>query len=149
MSGEKCLAICRWSQGSSMGRACWSGRTTARTERPVAGRLVPGERFPPATLRNQAEGRTEWTTRIVESDGRFHVVFLAGDVCVEAQRQRAERLGCFLAGQDSPLTRYAPIPAASTVQFVRTLEKWDCSSQGDQDKDQPAYGQAGGDAARR
>jgi phenol 2-monooxygenase len=76
----------------------------------VAHRLIPGERFPPAKLRNQAEGRTEWTTRLLESDGRFHVVLLAGDVRVEAQRQRVERLSYFLAGQDSCLTRYASIP---------------------------------------
>lgn len=76
----------------------------------VARRLIPGERFPPAKLRNQAEGRTEWTTRLLESDGRFHVVLLAGDVRVEAQRRRIERLSCFLAGQDSCLTRYASIP---------------------------------------
>ncbi|EPS29458.1 hypothetical protein PDE_04407 [Penicillium oxalicum 114-2] len=54
--------------------------------------LIPGERFPPVKLRMQADGNLKWTTGILQSDGRFRVVILAGDVRVRAQRGRVETL---------------------------------------------------------
>lgn len=72
--------------------------------------LVPGERFLPVKLRKQADGNTFWTTRILESDGRFKIVILAGDVRDEAQRKRLESLSQTLSGQESPLQRYRSIP---------------------------------------
>jgi phenol 2-monooxygenase len=75
--------------------------------------LVPGERFPPVKLRKQADGNTQWTTRTLESDGRFRLVILAGDIRDEVQKQRIEILGNFLSGQleekCSPLRRYTAI----------------------------------------
>ncbi|KAL1630659.1 hypothetical protein SLS54_000530 [Diplodia seriata] len=50
-----------------------SGTTTRRL-------IVPGERFWPAKLTNQADGRGEWSTGIMRADGRWRVVVLAGDV---------------------------------------------------------------------
>ncbi|KAJ5676917.1 uncharacterized protein N7477_002550 [Penicillium maclennaniae] len=77
-------------------------------------RLVPGERFPPVKLRKQADGNTQWTTRVLESDGRFRLVILAGDVRNETQKQRIETLCRFLSdqldGKTSPLSRYNAIP---------------------------------------
>jgi len=79
--------------------------------------LVPGERFPPVKLRKQADGNTQWTTRILESDGRFRLVILAGNVCDATQKQRIETLSHFLAGQlgenASPLSRYTVLPGRS------------------------------------
>ncbi|KAJ5147146.1 hypothetical protein N7526_000498 [Penicillium atrosanguineum] len=76
--------------------------------------LVPGERFPPVKLRKQADGNTQWTTRIFESDGRFRLVILAGDVRNEMQKHRVDTLSRFLSGQlkekASPLSRYNAIP---------------------------------------
>lgn len=77
-------------------------------------RLVPGERFPPVKLRKQADGNTQWTTRTFESDGRFRLVILAGDVRDATQKQRVETLSQFLSGQlrekVSPLNRYTAVP---------------------------------------
>lgn len=72
--------------------------------------LVPGERFLPVKLRKQADGNTFWTTRILESDGRFKIVILAGDVRDEAQRNRLENITQAFLGEKSPLHRYASIP---------------------------------------
>ncbi|KAJ5091493.1 hypothetical protein NUU61_006363 [Penicillium alfredii] len=80
----------------------------------VARCLIPGERFPPAKLRNQAEGGTHWTMRLMKSDGRFRVVILAGDMRKYEQKQRVHTLGHLLAGHGavngSLMRRYAPIP---------------------------------------
>lgn len=75
--------------------------------------LIPGERFLPVKLRKQADGNPQWTTRTLESDGRFRLVILAGDVRNETQKQRVEILSRFLSGQlgnkISPLRRYSAI----------------------------------------
>lgn len=80
----------------------------------AARNLVPGERFLPVKLRKQADGNTFWTTRILESDGRFRIVLLAGDVRDETQKKRLEKIGQVLSGQDpgqtSPLRRYRSMP---------------------------------------
>lgn len=76
--------------------------------------LIPGERFLPVKLRKQADGNTVWTTRTLESDGRFKMVILAGDVRDETQKARIDKLSRLLSGQapgkESPLHRYRPIP---------------------------------------
>lgn len=72
--------------------------------------LIPGERFLPAKLRKQADGNTFWTTRILESDGRFKIVILAGDARDETQKARIDKLSRFLSGEESPQRRYRPIP---------------------------------------
>ncbi|KAJ5578334.1 uncharacterized protein N7459_007298 [Penicillium hispanicum] len=76
--------------------------------------LIAGERFPPAKLRKQVDGNTEWTTRLLESDGRFRLIILAGDVRDVTQKQRLDALCTFLEGADqpkcSPLERYTAIP---------------------------------------
>ncbi|KAJ5771369.1 uncharacterized protein N7511_003420 [Penicillium nucicola] len=80
----------------------------------IARYIVPGERLKPVKLRNQAEGGAEWTTRLLESDGRFHILVLAGDVRNPMQRGRLEALCQILTGQSaatpSPLDRYVSIP---------------------------------------
>jgi phenol 2-monooxygenase len=80
----------------------------------VARYIVPGERLKPAKLRNQAEGGTKWTTGLLESDGRFRILVLAGDVRNPMQKGRLETLCEVLAGKctlkPSPLDRYVSIP---------------------------------------
>jgi phenol 2-monooxygenase len=80
----------------------------------VARYIVPGERLKPVKLRNQAEGGTKWTTRLLESDGRFRILVLAGDIRNPMQKGRLETLCQVLAGQFtsklSPLDRYVSIP---------------------------------------
>jgi phenol 2-monooxygenase len=80
----------------------------------VARYIVPGERLKPVKLRNQAEGGTKWTTRLLESDGRFRILVLAGDIRNPMQKGRLETLCQVLAGQltskQSPLDRYVSIP---------------------------------------
>lgn len=80
----------------------------------AAQNLIPGERFLPVKIRKQSDGNTFWTTRILESDGRFKIVILAGDVRDETQKQRLETLSQLLSSQlpeqESPLHRYSPIP---------------------------------------
>ncbi|KAJ5826772.1 Monooxygenase FAD-binding [Penicillium robsamsonii] len=76
--------------------------------------IIPGERVRPVKLRNQAEGTTLWTTRSLESDGRFRILVLAGDIRHPIQKQRIETLTQALAGQSesntSPLDRYLEVP---------------------------------------
>lgn len=76
--------------------------------------MIPGERVRPVKLRNQADGGTRWTTRTLESDGRFRILVLAGDIRNPMQKQRIETLSQVLAGQTgsgiSPLSRYWEIP---------------------------------------
>lgn len=80
----------------------------------TARNLIPGERFLPVKLRKQADGNTFWTTRILDSDGRFKIVILAGDVRDQTQKLRLETVSQRLSGQssehESPLHRYSPIP---------------------------------------
>ncbi|KGO72669.1 Monooxygenase, FAD-binding [Penicillium italicum] len=75
--------------------------------------LIPGERVLPVKLRNHADGGTQWTTRVLESDGRFRILVLAGDIRNPMQKQRIEALSRVLAGQSgsnsSPLSRYMEI----------------------------------------
>ncbi|KAJ5151482.1 uncharacterized protein N7482_010734 [Penicillium canariense] len=79
----------------------------------TARHLIPGERFPPVKLRMQADGNLRWTTRLFESDGRFRIVILAGDVREKRQMERVVTLTQYLSGSDpktrSVLQRYAPI----------------------------------------
>ncbi|KAJ5789887.1 uncharacterized protein N7518_006898 [Penicillium psychrosexuale] len=83
-------------------------------EFPFAQHMIPGERVRPAKLRNQADGGTIWTTRALESDGRFRILVLAGDIRNPMQKQRIETLTRGLAGQagssSSPFNRYMEIP---------------------------------------
>lgn len=80
---------------------------------PAARCLIPGERFPPVKLRMQADGNLRWTTRLLESDGRFRIVILAGDVRTTTQKDRllalTDRLSKGDADTGSVLHRYAPI----------------------------------------
>ncbi|KAJ5135500.1 uncharacterized protein N7515_004778 [Penicillium bovifimosum] len=81
---------------------------------PFARHMIPGERVRPAKIRNQADGVTQWTTRVLESDGRFRILVLAGDVLNPMQKRRVEILGQVLAGKSelgaSPLDRYVTVP---------------------------------------
>lgn len=76
--------------------------------------MVPGERVRPVKIRNQAEGGTQWTTKALESDGRFRILVLAGDIRNPMQKRRVDILAQILAGQSqlcpSPLSRYMEIP---------------------------------------
>jgi phenol 2-monooxygenase len=76
--------------------------------------MIPGERVRPVKLRNQADGGTLWTTRVLESDGPFRILILAGDIRNPMQKQRLGTLARVLAGQSgssiSPLSRYLEIP---------------------------------------
>lgn len=80
---------------------------------PAARHMIPGERFPPVKLRMQADGNLRWTTRLLESDGRFRVVILAGDVRTATQKDRLLVLTQHLSKSDGKqgavLHRYAPI----------------------------------------
>ncbi|KAM0117209.1 hypothetical protein ACP6JC_006222 [Aspergillus fumigatus] len=72
----------------------------------IAANLIPGERFPPVKVRNQADGQAWWTTRLFKSDGRFRIVLLAGDLRHKYQRQRVEAFSAHLASAESVLQRY-------------------------------------------
>ncbi|PYH99697.1 phenol 2-monooxygenase [Aspergillus ellipticus CBS 707.79] len=58
----------------------------------MAKHLVAGERFLPAMIRNQAGGRPSLTTRLLDSDGRFRIVLLAGDMRLKDQQSRISAL---------------------------------------------------------
>ncbi|CEJ61354.1 hypothetical protein PMG11_09889 [Penicillium brasilianum] len=82
-------------------------------DQPTARHLIPGERFPPVKLRMQADGNLRWTTRLLESDGRFRVVILAGDMRAATQKDRVLALARNLSGgNDNELSvfdRYTPL----------------------------------------
>lgn len=79
-----------------------------------ATKLVPGERIPPSKLRQLADASLKWTMNIMESDGPFRLVVLAGDIREQEQKKRVDALGHSLSDSDksrsSVLTRYASIP---------------------------------------
>lgn len=83
----------------------------------VARHLIPGERFPPAKIRKLADGNTEWTTRLLKSDGRFRLIILAGNVRDAAQKQRLDILCNALVSPDQQenclLKRYTATPGCS------------------------------------
>ncbi|PLN78147.1 2-polyprenyl-6-methoxyphenol hydroxylase [Aspergillus taichungensis] len=74
----------------------------------VAGHLEPGERLPLVKICNQADGASEWTSRILKSDGRFRILVLAGDMQVESQKQRVVALSQYLDSPCSVLQRFTP-----------------------------------------
>lgn len=84
----------------------------------LAKQMIPGERVRPVKIRNQADGGTQWTTRVLESDGRFRILVLAGDLRNPMQKQRIGALARILDGQPesatSPLGRYMEIPGRFT-----------------------------------
>jgi phenol 2-monooxygenase len=96
-------------------RSCLVWKSEGEDVGPAFARhMVPGERVRPVKVRNQADGVTQWTTRVLESDGRFRILVLAGDLRNPMQKRRIEILGQALAGQSelcaSPLDRYVEIP---------------------------------------
>lgn len=70
--------------------------------------LVPGERFLPAKVRSHADNVSSWTTRLLESDGRFRILLLAGDVRDKTQMQRVTEFSKYLASEDSVIHRFTP-----------------------------------------
>ncbi|KAB8237359.1 putative phenol 2-monooxygenase [Aspergillus alliaceus] len=76
----------------------------------VAKNLSAGERLIAAKVRNQADGRPEWTTRILQSDGRFRILLLAGDIRQAEQKRRVLAFGEYLASHNSVLRRYTSNP---------------------------------------
>ncbi|KAJ5902637.1 hypothetical protein N7495_003165 [Penicillium taxi] len=91
----------------------------------AAPNLIPGERFIAAKLRNQADGTPQWTTRIFESDGRFRLVIMAGDVRDEMQKQRVAFLSHYLSGQNNSkfsfLKRYTPVARFESAIDIVTI----------------------------
>ena len=73
----------------------------------IAKNLSPGEKLISAKVRSQADGITRWTTRVFQSDGRFRILLLAGDVRVEEQKHRVLTFGEYLASPDSVLRRFS------------------------------------------
>ncbi|RAH44792.1 putative phenol 2-monooxygenase [Aspergillus brunneoviolaceus CBS 621.78] len=63
----------------------------------VAQHLTPGEKLVPVRLRSQANGLPSWTTKMLESDGRFRILLLAGDVRSREQASRVWACGDGLA----------------------------------------------------
>lgn len=88
---------------------------------PCARGMIPGERLQAVKLRNQADGNVKWTTRLLESDGRFRLVILAGDMRDAAQKQRVEALGQFL-GDGGKLAKTIKQRYASIPQFESPLD---------------------------
>ncbi|PYH48354.1 putative phenol 2-monooxygenase [Aspergillus saccharolyticus JOP 1030-1] len=64
----------------------------------VAQHLSPGEKLLPVRLRSQANGVPLWTTRLLESDGRFRILLLTGDLRSKQQAGRVWACGERLAG---------------------------------------------------
>ncbi|KAE8333485.1 FAD binding domain-containing protein [Aspergillus sergii] len=76
----------------------------------IAKNLSPGEKLIPAKVRNQADGITRWTTRVFQSDGRFRILLLAGDIRTGEQKRRVLTFGKYLTLPDSILRRFSRKP---------------------------------------
>lgn len=105
---ETLVDVIQLSIAFSNGYVCYYGPSSLvhKGGEGIAANLIPGERFPPAKIRNQADGRAWWTTRLFTSDGRFRIVLLAGDMRREDQRQRVVTFSAHLASSGSVLQRY-------------------------------------------
>ncbi|PYI29863.1 putative phenol 2-monooxygenase [Aspergillus indologenus CBS 114.80] len=71
----------------------------------VAQHLTPGEKLVPVRLRSQANGLPSWTTKMLESDGRFRILLLAGDV---RSREQASRVWTCGDGLTRLLRQFTP-----------------------------------------
>ncbi|GIC91746.1 putative phenol 2-monooxygenase [Aspergillus udagawae] len=107
---ETLIDVIQLSIAFANGYVCYYGSSSLvyKGGEGIAANLIPGERFPPAKIRNQADGQAWWTTRLFTSDGRFRIVLLAGDLRREDQRQRVSTFSTRLASAESVLQRYKP-----------------------------------------
>ncbi|KAF7178862.1 hypothetical protein CNMCM7691_007684 [Aspergillus felis] len=107
---ETLMDVIQLSMAFANGYVCYYGPSSLvhKEGEGVAANLIPGERFPPAKVRNHADGQAWWTTRLFTSDGRFRIVLLAGDLRREDQRQRVSTFSTHLASAESVLQRYKP-----------------------------------------
>ncbi|OGM48603.1 putative phenol 2-monooxygenase [Aspergillus bombycis] len=73
-----------------------------------------------AKVRNQADGITRWTTGVCQSDGRFRILLLAGDMRAEEQKRRVLTFGEYLTSPNSVLRRFSRKPAKlhATIDVV-------------------------------
>ncbi|GAB1201786.1 hypothetical protein APSETT445_000378 [Aspergillus pseudonomiae] len=86
----------------------------------IAKNLSPGERLISAKVRNQADGTTRWTTGVFQSDGRFRILLLAGDIRTEEQKRRVLTFSEYLASTHSVLRQFSRKPAKlhATIDVV-------------------------------
>jgi hypothetical protein len=73
---------------SGIGIRYESGPLINVTQQSLASKLTIGERLPPATIVNAADGIEHDLQDLVPSNFRYKVLLFAGDVSVEAQRER-------------------------------------------------------------
>lgn len=118
----------------------------------IAKNLSPGEKIIPAKVRNQADGITRWTTRVFQSDGRFRILLLAGDIRTEEQKRRVLTFSEYLTSPDSVLRRFsrkprklhatidvvtihsAPVEDVQLFDFPKTLRPFDDDNGWEYDK---------------
>ncbi|GIJ83664.1 hypothetical protein Asppvi_002494 [Aspergillus pseudoviridinutans] len=107
---ETLMDVIQLSMAFANGYVCYYGPSSLvhKEGEGIAANLIPGERFAPTKIRNQADGQAWWTTRLFTSDGRFRIVLLAGDLRREDQRQRVSTFSTRLASAESVLQRYKP-----------------------------------------
>ncbi|KAI6983470.1 hypothetical protein KC321_g73 [Hortaea werneckii] len=58
----------------------------------AARKLIVGESFIHAKVLGHADSQLYWTTRLFQSDGRFRIVLMAGDIDAEEQFERVKHL---------------------------------------------------------
>ncbi|KAH7026929.1 hypothetical protein B0J12DRAFT_722098 [Macrophomina phaseolina] len=68
--------------------------------------------------RTHADGLPVWSTNIMKSDGRWHIVVLAGDIFVPAQRARLQSLWTHLEQEDEDSIRRRFTPSERKINSV-------------------------------
>lgn len=107
---ETLVKVMELTMSFANGYICYYGASPLvhKSSEDFSASLIPGERFLPAKVRNQVDGRAWWTTRLFESDGRFRIVLLAGDMRHDEQRHRVSTFSAYLASSGSVLRRFTP-----------------------------------------
>jgi phenol 2-monooxygenase len=73
-----------------------------------ASKIVVGSRLPSHLVMNQAEANLTHVHSLLQSDGRWRLLVLAGDISLPSQMQRLRRMCEHLASELSFLRKYTP-----------------------------------------
>ncbi|KAI7086473.1 phenol 2-monooxygenase [Hortaea werneckii] len=89
----------------------------------AARKLIVGESFIHAKVLGHADSQLYWTTRLFQSDGRFRIVLMAGDIDAEEQFERVKHLckrisaGGQADGRCNALVSRYPYPFEAPTRF--------------------------------
>lgn len=94
------------------------GKVVGKQE--LASTIKMGMRFPSFQVLNQSDARPWQFCQFLKSDGRFRIILFAGNIKMEIQWRRVQKLGEELAKLDSLIHRYTPSakPTDSVIEIL-------------------------------